>query len=200
VLLINAEDSAEVYSFGSERPTVLSVMLTRSDGEQAIRLILQYQELVSSSSLATVVHTEIRTDVGHEAVLSLRMPPHPNVVEVLDSWEDGEAAVIVMELCRGGQVLKSVARLRKLKQAGWLERVRQLITDMLEGTAHLHEHGICHRDLKPENILLTAPIEDPDCRLVLADFSMASSCVFCWTIHFMFGNMVCCCCLCCCYC
>lgn len=45
-------------------------------------------------------------------------------------------------------------------------------SQLLEGIAFLHEHGICHRDIKPDNILVKS--YDPP-EAMLTDFGCASA-------------------------
>mmetsp|Transcript_96850 Transcript_96850/g.172361 ORF Transcript_96850/g.172361 Transcript_96850/m.172361 type:complete len:472 (+) Transcript_96850:101-1516(+) len=177
VIFINEEDSTEVYSFGGEKHLLPSVMITRSDGDRAIALC-QHRQQAGTTLGRTVV--QVRTDVGHEACVSRELSTHRNVVEVLDAWEEGEAAVIVMHLCRGGPAFQGNHALRQRFGDAWLTQALKLIRQMLEGIAHLHQHGICHRDLKPENLLLTGPPENSESCLVIADFSMASRSTCLW--------------------
>lgn len=164
VIIINGEDTSEVYSTGEEEAPIPSVMLARADGEAVLSAVLDSQATGRSTPRASVC-----TDVQHELAICRRLPPHEHLAQVLDMWEDGAAAVVVMELCRGGKVHTPPRGPRSLEVA--LRLVRQ----MLLGLSHLHANGVCHRDLKPENMLLTEPLEDPDARVVLVDFSMAST-------------------------
>jgi len=171
VIFINEDDSTEVYSFGNDNHLLPSVMVTRSDGDRAIAMLQQMQAGTSSG----IAHVKVRTDVGHEALVSQELPLHGNVVEVLDAWEEGDAAIIVMHLCQGGPAFQGNHALRQRFFDGWLSQALNLVRQMLEGLAHLHQHGICHRDLKPENLLLTDSSENRgSCRVKIADFSMAS--------------------------
>ena len=51
-----------------------------------------------------------------------------------------------------------------------IEKIRAVLSDILEATAFIHEKGIFHRDIKPENILVSA-----DREIKLADFGSCKS-------------------------
>lgn len=156
VIFINGAEKSEVYVAGRGQPLLPSVMISASEGEAAI-----------SAVRCGGARVEVRTDAEHEMAICKCLPPHPNVIRVLDAWRNDStsAPVIVMELCTGGPLRgpcpDSATALR-------------LVAQMLDGLMHLHAHGLCHRDLKPENVILTKPLSEPSSRVVLVDFSMAS--------------------------
>lgn len=47
------------------------------------------------------------------------------------------------------------------------EEIRNFLTQVLEGLAHMHRNGYFHRDLKPENLLVTNDV------IKIADFGLA---------------------------
>jgi serine/threonine-protein kinase len=75
---------------------------------------------------------------------------HPNVVEVYDIGQDGDAFFMVMELLHGESL---AARLEREQRMSSRDACRILIP-CLEGVAAAHAAGIIHRDLKPANIFL----------------------------------------------
>lgn len=164
VLIMNSDNTSEVYSTGAEEASIPSIMIARADGEAVLNAVLASQATAGSAPRVSVC-----TDVQHELAICRRLPPHENLVHVLDMWEDGAAAVVIMDLCRGGRVHAPPCG------PGSLQLALRLLRQMLLGLSHLHSHGVCHRDLKPENMLLTEPLEDPAARVVLVDFSMAST-------------------------
>ncbi len=89
---------------------------------------------------------------------------HPNIVSVFDYGETGELAYLVMELVPGA-TLKSKLDSGELLPPATVARV---MTDVLDGLAYSHQHGIVHRDIKPANIMLTA-----EGRAKIADFGIA---------------------------
>ena len=76
---------------------------------------------------------------------------HPNVIEVLDVFEDDHGTlVMVMELL-DGETLKDF---RQRHGAVTLHEAATIFLPITEALSAAHEKGIVHRDLKPENVFL----------------------------------------------
>lgn len=90
---------------------------------------------------------------------------HPNVVELLDFFEDDRFVYLVLELCGRGDIY------RRLRERGPFreEEAAGFMGQLLAGLAYLHERGVMHRDLKLSNLLLS---EDGK-RLRIGDFGLA---------------------------
>src|SRR5579871_319822 len=75
---------------------------------------------------------------------------HPNLVQVHDMEQVGEARYIILEFVRG----KS---LRDTLNAGRvpLPKVFAVMHGVLQGLNYAHRHAIVHRDMKPENVLIS---------------------------------------------
>lgn len=74
---------------------------------------------------------------------------HPNVVDVYDLGQEGEASYLVMELLYG-ESLRSRLRGGPLAPSETIE----LLGPAMQGVAAAHREGVIHRDLKPDNIFL----------------------------------------------
>ena len=82
----------------------------------------------------------------------MKLCHHPNVVHLLDHFENAEYIFIVMEYIRGGRLTDYM----KEKKFNFTEkRVAEIIYQISLGVKYLHKYGIIHRDLKPDNIMLT---------------------------------------------
>ena len=82
----------------------------------------------------------------------MKLCHHPNVVHLLDHFENAEYIFIVMEYIRGGRLTDYM----KEKKFHFSEkRAAEIIYEIAIGVKYLHKYGIIHRDLKPDNIMLT---------------------------------------------
>jgi serine/threonine protein kinase len=82
----------------------------------------------------------------------MKLCHHPNIVRLLDHFENAEYIFIVMEYIAGGDLSEYM---KKNKYNFSEERVAQIIYQITQGLKYLHHFGIIHRDLKPDNIMLT---------------------------------------------
>jgi len=92
---------------------------------------------------------------------------HDNIVLMKDLFITETHYCIVMDLVMGGELFDKVVQLEHYTES----KAAELIYQVLEGVAHLHDHGIMHRDLKPQNLLLSSP--DDDAIIKIADFGIA---------------------------
>lgn len=97
----------------------------------------------------------------------LQVADHPNIVKLYETYEDSLYLHLVMELCRGGNILEHVVQLGCLSEASAAEAMRKICM----AVNHLHQLFICHRDIKPENCLYVS--EDPGSELKLVDFGLS---------------------------
>ncbi len=102
----------------------------------------------------------------NEAKLAARVR-HPNIVEILDAGEEGEAAYLVMELLQGEDLARRFDRWGAMSVA----QAADLLVPVCEAVATAHAAGVTHRDLKPSNIFLTA--RDGRFRPMVLDFGVA---------------------------
>eukprot|EP00931_Biecheleriopsis_adriatica_P027106 TRINITY_DN16356_c0_g1_i1.p1 TRINITY_DN16356_c0_g1~~TRINITY_DN16356_c0_g1_i1.p1 ORF type:complete len:711 (+),score=130.84 TRINITY_DN16356_c0_g1_i1:17-2149(+) len=94
---------------------------------------------------------------------------HPNILRMLEAYEDSRNIYIVTEVCQGGPLDDWLDRVKG--DAAFARRVALEVTGVL---AHCHSRGICHRDLKLDNILLLRDSVDSPVRV--ADFGLAKRC------------------------
>jgi hypothetical protein len=100
--------------------------------------------------------SSIKTQEDNQLVRSeidiMKLCHHPNIVKLLDHFENSEFIFIVMEYIEGGTLNQYL----KKKNFNFSERqIAILINQIGNGLKYLHKYGIIHRDLKPDNIMLT---------------------------------------------
>ena len=103
-----------------------------------------------------LVSLELRSDPGararllREAQLASRLN-HPNVAQVYDVGDDGDAVFVVFEFVEG------VTLERAIPPGGMaMSALLDCAVQVAAGLAHGHEHGVVHRDLKCANVALNA--------------------------------------------
>ena len=94
---------------------------------------------------------------------------HPNIVRVIDFFEENGTAYLVMDYCQGVNLAEYMEQ-----QGGLLseQAVLSFIMPILEGLQELHNRGVLHRDIKPQNIYVSH-----DGRPILLDFGAAKQIV-----------------------
>ncbi|KAF0696814.1 Aste57867_12476 [Aphanomyces stellatus] len=87
---------------------------------------------------------------------------HPNVVKFYCSFKDDESLYMVMELCRGGELLSYICKERdQHRDRGASDKacetqvVQFYLAQLVVALKYIHSNDIIHRDLKPDNILLS---------------------------------------------
>ncbi|XP_011444543.1 calcium/calmodulin-dependent protein kinase type 1-like [Crassostrea angulata] len=99
----------------------------------------------------------------------LRRLSHPNIVQLLDVFDDKAHVYLVMELVTGGELFDRI-----VQKGSYTEKdASNLIKQVLEGVDYMHDRGVVHRDLKPENLLYYSP--DPDSKIMISDFGLSKT-------------------------
>jgi hypothetical protein len=82
----------------------------------------------------------------------MKLCRHPNIVTLLDHFENSDYIFIVMEYLSGGDFGNY---LKKHKYKFTEEAAAKSMYQLSSGIKYLHDFGVLHRDLKPENIMLS---------------------------------------------
>ncbi|XP_022928087.1 CDPK-related kinase 5-like isoform X1 [Cucurbita moschata] len=111
-------------------------------------------KIIPKSKMTTAIAIE---DVRREVMILKSLSGHKNLVNFYDAYEDHDNVYIVMELCKGGELLDRI-----LSRGGKYteEDARAVMVQILYVVAFFHLQGVVHRDLKPENFLFTSKGED----------------------------------------
>jgi calcium-dependent protein kinase len=129
-----------------------------TDSVRAVK-IFRREEITPGTAKSTKLLSEIEI---------LRSVDHPNVVRIYEFFESPRRYYLVMEYCKGGELLEMISKKRRFTEAQAAQIMRQLFSVV----AFLHARGIVHRDLKPENILLEDKYDELSIKIV--DFGAAT--------------------------
>ncbi|XP_025424053.1 calcium/calmodulin-dependent protein kinase type 1 isoform X3 [Sipha flava] len=92
---------------------------------------------------------------------------HPNIVQLLETFEDKSKVYLIMELVTGGELFDRI-----VQKGSYTEKdAAHLIRQVLEAVDYMHEQGVVHRDLKPENLLYYST--DEDSKIMISDFGLS---------------------------
>lgn len=98
----------------------------------------------------------------------LKVCQHPNIVPLLDTFENQDYIYIVMQLMQGGDLYDYLEK-REFKVSE--ERARTIIHALATALFYLHSYGIVHRDIKLDNILMTDSTDGAEPKLM--DFGLS---------------------------
>lgn len=122
-------------------------------------------KVIPKSKMTTAIAIE---DVRREVKILRALTGHKNLVQFYEAYEDEENVYVVMELCKGGELLdKILSRGGKYPE----EDARVVLIQILSVVAYCHLQGVVHRDLKPENFLFSS--EDENSTLKAIDFGLS---------------------------
>merc|ERR1719321_3058 len=82
----------------------------------------------------------------------LNLPHNIGVARIFEVLEDSRAFYIVMEKADGMDLFELI--LLAKGRSFTVNAVREILYEVLQALAHLHEHNVIHRDLKLENVVI----------------------------------------------
>ena len=120
-------------------------------------------------AIKSILRENIEKDIKllEEELFILAKVDHPNIVKFHQSFIDYRYVHIVMEFCNGGELFDRIVAAQKFDE----RMSADIMSQMLQGIKHLHEHNIVHRDLKPENYLMET--KDKNSEIKLIDFGLS---------------------------
>ncbi|OQE16961.1 hypothetical protein PENSTE_c022G05981 [Penicillium steckii] len=95
-----------------------------------------------------------------------RFGHHPNLVNLIHSFETDVHMYLVLEYCANGDLYEAIRHDRGPLET---EHVRDLMLQLVSAIEFMHANGLYHRDIKPENIFLMT-----DGSMKLGDFGLAT--------------------------
>lgn len=106
-------------------------------------------------------------DNSIELACHYQLGHHPNIVNLVHSFETDAHIYLVLEFCSMGDLYEAI----RLGQGPLeTENVREFMLQLVNAVDFLHSRGYYHRDIKPENIFLTQ-----DGSMKLGDFGLATT-------------------------
>lgn len=89
---------------------------------------------------------------------------HPNIVKVLEVFDENNTTYYVMEFIDGETIDEYIKRNGKLS----VEESLTITTEVCKALSYMHDHKMLHLDLKPKNIM-----RDSEGHIYLIDFGLA---------------------------
>jgi len=114
-------------------------------------------------SRATITDQSQNDKIVREAQIHTGLD-HPNIVKLLDYFDDERNVYFMLEICSG----RSLMELHTSRKTITEPEARYYLTQLVSGVQYLHENKIIHRDLKLANLLLTNGMT-----VKIADFGLA---------------------------
>lgn len=88
----------------------------------------------------------------NEAQLLARFDADPNIVSVVDAFQENNTSYIVMEFLKGNTLMK---HMEKFRRPLGLEELFNIIDPVVDALERLHAQKILHRDISPDNIMIS---------------------------------------------
>ncbi|KAL5745382.1 hypothetical protein ACOSP7_026528 [Xanthoceras sorbifolium] len=122
-------------------------------------------KVIPKSKMTTAIAIE---DVRREVKILRALTGHKSLVQFYEAYEDDDNVYVVMELCKGGELLDRIlSRGGKYSE----EDAKAVMVQILSVVAFCHFQGVVHRDLKPENFLFTSKEENSPLKAI--DFGLS---------------------------
>ena len=165
-------DLYDVKSLDDEEPIgagsygIVRRVRRKSDGEEfALKTIRKAPWRAPPTSRTSVqyYHSKLR----NELEVMRKIGSSLSIVYLYDCFEDDDAVHLLMELCKGGELLGRIRPGMNYSEASAADLVRSV----LRTAAQCHSRGIIFRDIKPDNFLFER--EDDGSPLKATDFGLA---------------------------
>ncbi|KAL2316882.1 hypothetical protein Fmac_030758 [Flemingia macrophylla] len=156
------EDVKSTYNMGKELGRgqfgVTHLCTHKTTGKQYACKTIAKRKLVNKEDIE---------DVKREVQIMHHLSGQPNIVELVNVYEDKHSVHLVMELCAGGELFDRI-----IAKGHYTERAAASLLRTIVQIVHTcHSMGVIHRDLKPENFLLLN--KDENAPLKATDFGLS---------------------------
>merc|ERR1719446_1851240 len=131
-----------------------------------------YTEVEYAVKIIEKVPTHSRARVFREIDLFHHCQGHPNIIQLIEYFEESDFFYLIFEKVSGGQLLDHIQTRKFFTE----QEAAYIIRDVASALQFLHSKGIAHRDLKPENVLCV--YNDRLTPVKLCDFDLGSGIKF----------------------
>ncbi|GAB4813439.1 hypothetical protein N2152v2_000485 [Parachlorella kessleri] len=143
---------------------LVRVVIEKTTGQEfACKSVKKRLDIPNLSVEKQAAHLD---NVKREIAILKKLRGTLSVVHFKGAYEDDESLHLVMEYCRGGELVHQVGR-----RAYSEETAANYMRSVLHTLAQCHSHRILHRDIKPGNFMLLT--EEDDSPLKAIDFGLA---------------------------
>lgn len=117
-------------------------------------------------------------DRSEELICHVLLKHHPNLVNLIASFDTEAHTYLVLEYCSQGDLYEAIRHDRGPLET---EHVRSFMLQLVGAVEHMHARGLHHRDIKPENIFITQ-----DGSIKLGDFGLSTKAL--WSYESCVGS------------
>jgi calcium-dependent protein kinase len=103
----------------------------------------------------------------------LKEVDHPNIIKLVDVYEDEKYLHLITEVCSGGELFDRIIAKTHTAEGHFSEHdAAKLVYSILDAIRYCHDvKQIVHRDLKPENFLFLTEADDSPIKII--DFGLS---------------------------
>ena len=99
---------------------------------------------------------------------------HPNIIKLVEIYEDKRILDLIMEECRGGTLFdRLLKKMEDEDETFTEEEAAKIFKQIISAICYCHNQGIVHRDLKMENVLFLDNTQDSPIKVI--DFGLSES-------------------------
>jgi len=144
-MLLVGERSGSIYN----DYTVINPAIGRGAYGEVKKAIHRVTGLVRAVKIISKSSSPLELKKLKHEVDILKRLDHPNIIKVLEFYQDPRFFYIVTELCTGKELFHKIDDTPYFNEKMAAETMKQI----LSAIAYCHSHKIVHRDIKPENLV-----------------------------------------------
>lgn len=153
----------EVYERGDELGSGSSGLVLRcrhrTTGDDCAVKFIRADCLTNTSELETELNALLRLD-------------HPNIMRLVEYFEEEGHYMLVCQLCSGGSLSEFIERALKMPPHRLREDdARHIVRQILKAVRGCHAQDVIHRDVKPDNFVFSS--RGPRSPLVMVDLGLS---------------------------